>query len=283
MAKIDLLDQKWIDLVFEGKNEAYGAYQIRKDTNHRNLLALLFLLAGIAAIVAFFLLYGVAKSALTPDVDVDQSVEVQATEVDEAEDEEEEVEVIYEEPEPEMEQVLQEELVNSERFTDLAMDDEKPQEVAKTNEEAAKGEFTTGTQDFSEGSEEGTKVKTEEMQIVEEKHEEDNAVYEINMIEQMPRFPGDPGDNSVLMQYLGKNINYPSVAEENGDQGRVVCTFVVEKDGSISDVKVVRGVTPALDKEAVRVIKSMPKWQPGKQNGHSVRVKFTLPVTFKLQ
>ena len=221
--------------------------------------------------------------ALTPDVDVDQSVEVQATEVDEAEDEEEEVEVIYEEPEPEMEQVLQEELVNSERFTDLAMDDEKPQEVAKTNEEAAKGEFTTGTQDFSEGSEEGTKVKTEEMQIVEEKHEEDNAVYEINMIEQMPRFPGDPGDNSVLMQYLGKNINYPSVAEENGDQGRVVCTFVVEKDGSISDVKVVRGVTPALDKEAVRVIKSMPKWQPGKQNGHSVRVKFTLPVTFKLQ
>jgi protein TonB len=85
------------------------------------------------------------------------------------------------------------------------------------------------------------------------------------------------------MSWLGSNIKYPVVAEENGVQGRVVCTFVVERDGSITDVKVVRGVDPSLDKEAVRVLKAMPKWIPGKQNGSAVRVKYTVPVTFRLQ
>ena len=96
----------------------------------------------------------------------------------------------------------------------------------------------------------------------------------------MPSFPGGMG---ALMQYLSSHIKYPVVAEENGIQGRVVCTFVVERDGSITDVKVVRGVDSSLDKEAVRVVKSMPRWIPGKQNGSAVRVKYTLPVTFKLQ
>jgi protein TonB len=77
------------------------------------------------------------------------------------------------------------------------------------------------------------------------------------------------------MQYLSSNIKYPVVAEENGVQGRVVCTFVVEKDGSITDVRVVKSVDPSLDKEAMRVVKSMPKWIPGKQNGSAVRVKYT--------
>ena len=101
-----------------------------------------------------------------------------------------------------------------------------------------------------------------------------------DVVEQMPSFPGGQG---ALMSWLGSNIKYPVVAEENGVQGRVVCTFVVERDGSITDVKVVRGVDPSLDKEAVRVLKAMPKWIPGKQNGSAVRVKYTVPVTFKLQ
>ena len=102
----------------------------------------------------------------------------------------------------------------------------------------------------------------------------------VDVVEQMPSFPGGP---SALMQYLSSNIKYPVVAEENGVQGRVVCTFVVEKDGSITDVRVVKSVDPSLDKEAVRVVKSMPKWIPGKQNGSAVRVKYTVPVTFRLQ
>ena len=87
----------------------------------------------------------------------------------------------------------------------------------------------------------------------------------------------------ALLEYLAKNIKYPVVAEENGVQGRVIVTFVVERDGSITDVKVVKSVDPSLDKEATRVVKSMPKWQPGKQNGSAVRVKYTVPVQFRLQ
>ena len=124
-----------------------------------------------------------------------------------------------------------------------------------------------------------TTVEQEET-LVEEVQEvkEESVVFEV--VEQMPSFPGG---EKALMEFLSKNTKYPSVAEENGIQGRVVCTFVVETNGSITDVKVVRAVDPALDREAVRVIKSMPKWIPGKQNGKAVRVKYTVPVNFKLQ
>jgi periplasmic protein TonB len=108
--------------------------------------------------------------------------------------------------------------------------------------------------------------------------EEDNVVFQV--VETMPSFPG--GDAS-LFKFLGDNVKYPVIAQENGIQGRVICQFVVNKDGSIVDVEVVRPVDPSLDKEAIRVIKSMPKWSPGKQRGKSVRVKYTLPVNFKLQ
>ena len=99
-------------------------------------------------------------------------------------------------------------------------------------------------------------------------------------VEVMPEFIGG---TAALMKYLSGNIKYPTIAQENGTQGRVIIQFVVERDGSISDVHVARGVDPYLDKEAVRVVKSMPKWLPGKQNGKAVRVKFTVPVMFRLQ
>ena len=106
----------------------------------------------------------------------------------------------------------------------------------------------------------------------------DTKVFDV--VEQMPQYPG--GD-AALMQFLNVNLRYPPIAEENGIKGRVVCQFVVECDGSISDVRVVRSVDPSLDKEAVRVIKAMPKWSPGMQNGAPVRVRYTMPITFTLQ
>ncbi len=101
---------------------------------------------------------------------------------------------------------------------------------------------------------------------------EDPVIY----AEIMPKFNGD------VNEFLSKNIRYPSIAVEIGLQGRVTCQFVINKDGSIEDVQVVRSVDPSLDKEAMRVIKLMPKWQPGIQNGKPVRVKYYLPVNFKL-
>ena len=100
------------------------------------------------------------------------------------------------------------------------------------------------------------------------------------VVEQMPTFSG--GD-AALMKYLSENIKYPKAAEKAGEQGRVVVNFIVEKDGAISNVNVVRSVTPTLDAEAVRVIKAMPKWVPGKQDGQFVRVKYNVPVSFRLQ
>lgn len=101
------------------------------------------------------------------------------------------------------------------------------------------------------------------------------------VVETMPEFPGG---QQALFKYLSENVKYPVIAQENGIQGRVICQFVVNKDGAIVEVEVVRsGGDPSLDKEAVRVIKSMPKWKPGKQRGKPVRVKYTVPVNFRLQ
>ena len=96
----------------------------------------------------------------------------------------------------------------------------------------------------------------------------------------MPQFPGG---SSAMFEYLATSIKYPEKAEENGIQGRVICTFVVNTDGSISDVKVSKSVDPTLDKEAKRIILEMPKWIPGRQDGKPVKVKYTVPVTFRLQ
>ena len=114
---------------------------------------------------------------------------------------------------------------------------------------------------------------------VEEEEPEEQTIFEV--VEQMPEFPD--GGMAGLMQYLSKNIKYPTIAQENGTQGRVTVQFVVNKDGSIVDAKVLRGVDPYLDKEALRVIGTMPKWKPGMQRGKPVRVKYTVPVMFRLQ
>ncbi len=110
---------------------------------------------------------------------------------------------------------------------------------------------------------------------------EEEASNEIfTVVEDMPQFPG--GD-AALLSYISKSVKYPAIAQENNIQGRVIISFVIERDGSVADATVVRGVDPALDKEALRVVNNMPKWKPGQQRGKPVRVKYTLPVTFRLQ
>ena len=109
--------------------------------------------------------------------------------------------------------------------------------------------------------------------------EEEEVIFMV--VETMPEFPGG---QQALFKFLGENVKYPVIAQENGIQGRVICQFVVNKDGSIVDAVVVRSSgEPSLDKEALRVINSMPKWKPGKQRGKPVRVKYTVPVNFRLQ
>jgi protein TonB len=113
---------------------------------------------------------------------------------------------------------------------------------------------------------------------VEEEEVQEQEIFQI--VEEMPAYPG--GD-AKLMEYVAKNIKYPQIARETGIQGRVFVGFVVEPDGSVSNVKVLRGIGGGCDEEAMRVVKSMPKWKPGKQRGKAVRVSYMLPVNFKLQ
>ena len=101
-----------------------------------------------------------------------------------------------------------------------------------------------------------------------------------DVVEVMPQFPGG---QTAMLQYMMKNIKYPKQAMKEGIQGRVTVSFIVEKDGRVSNVRLLRSVQPLLDKEAIRVVKSMPKWSPGKQKGKPVRVRFNLPVMFKLK
>lgn len=125
----------------------------------------------------------------------------------------------------------------------------------------------------------GQKVEVKYVPVhVEVEEPEEQTIFEI--VENMPEFPGGMGQ---CLQFLAKNIKYPTIAQENGTQGRVIIQFVVNRDGSIVDPKVVRSVDPYLDKEALRVIMTMPKWKPGMQRGKPVRVKFTVPVMFRLQ
>lgn len=114
------------------------------------------------------------------------------------------------------------------------------------------------------------------LEVFEPKPDE-NAIFQV--VETQPEFPGGMAE---LMKYLQKNTRYPKVCKEQGLQGRVIVQFVVNTDSTISDVKVVKPVNPHFDEEALRVVKAMPKWNPGKQRGEPVRVRFTLPVTFRL-
>lgn len=147
--------------------------------------------------------------------------------------------------------------------------------TAVAEEEYVAEEYST---DEASNDEHVDEAGVQEVQEVEEVADiKENEV--LDVVEQMPSFPGG---ETMLKKYLSSNVNYPEVAVENEIQGRVVVTFVVERDGSITDVKVAKGVDPSLDREAVRVTKSMPRWKAGIQNGKAVRVKYTMPVTFSL-
>ena len=276
MAKIDLIDNGWVDLVFEGKNHSYGAYQLRKETGKRNLMAILVMFAIGVAIAAFVAIKGVVENAMKQDVAIEADVELAKL----AEKKEAKVE---KKEEPKIEKVEVEKVKSSVKFVPpvIKKDDEvKPEEELKSQEELNKTNTAIGAFDVKGNDEAAGEVLKAKEVIAQPEPPKEEETKVGDVVAQMPSFPGGP---SALMQYLSSNIKYPVVAEENGVQGRVVCTFVVERDGSITDVRVIKSVDPSLDKEAVRVVKSMPKWIPGKQNGSAVRVKYTVPVTFRLQ
>ena len=279
MAKIDLYDPKWVDMVFDGKNKSYGAFQLRKGTSGRNIKSLIILVIA-AALVGGFLAWKVIEQKQAEQ----QAAYMEALELSKLQKEakkQEKKEVIKPKVEPKKEIPVARQ---TQKFTapvikkdELVKEENQIKQMDKLDDKVAVGtENHEGTKDRNvEAVRNDIAVNTPPPAP---KEEVTNKVFDV--VEVMPSFPGGQG---ALMSYLNSHTKYPVVAQENGVQGRVTVSFVVERDGSITDVHVVRSVDPSLDREAARVVSTMPNWQPGKQNGSAVRVKFNVPVQFKLQ
>ena len=285
MAKeVDLSSREWCDLVFEGKNKDFGAYVIRTESPKRHNMAVLWTLIGAVAVAA--LAFGLVKANQYLEERRLANAQDQTEVLIDMSQEAEEPEPEQQRVEPEKPEVLPEEVLKSVKVTELQIvEDEKvkKEDEIKTQDELKETETAFGQKDNEKGTEDRNITKTlKDEVVVEKKEEKPKEVKEevFRSVEQMPQFPGG---EAALMKYLQSHINYPPMAAENNVQGRVVVQFVVDKTGKVGEVKVVRSVDKDLDKEAVRVCKSLPKFTPGRQNGQAVSVWYTLPVTFKLQ
>lgn len=283
MAKdVDLSSKEWRDLIFEGKNKDFGAYKLRQGSESRHNKAFFYVLIGLVAVCLLIFgymkyeAYKTQKAEEEAKAKLEQQQKLAQMEAEKEEEREEEVEQIeIEEVKPEAPQ-LATQLMTELLLTDTPKEDNE----IKANEDIQKDNSVMST--FTQaGSDDINLIKEHKEEVVQEKPREEKKKEEVfSHVEQMPKFPG--GD-AELYKFISNNLNYPAMAIENNVQGRVVVQFVVTKDGSIGNVKVVRSVDRDLDNEAIRVCKKLPKFIPGKQNGQPVNVWYTLPVTFKLQ
>ena len=288
MAKrnVDLTSQEWRDLVFADKNKDFGAYEIRRQSDRRHNMAVLFTLVGLIVVFILILAYSKYSDFRAEQEQLalqEQREKMAAAELLQQEEDEPEPEPEPEDTKMEMEiPEIPEEVLATVQVTQIAIvDADKVQNEVMDMEEQKEDNTARGVVN-QEGSDDVDKFKAvQEQVIVKEPEPEKPKEEEIFVaVEQQAEFPGG---QAALMKWLSQNIRYPEAAQQNDIQGRVVVKFVVEKDGSIGHAEIVRGVDKDLDREALRVVNKMPKWQPGKNNGVAVRSYFNLPVTFKLQ
>ncbi|MDE5845020.1 MAG: energy transducer TonB [Muribaculaceae bacterium] len=285
MAKdVDLSSKEWRDLIFEGKNKDFGAYKLRSESDARHNKAVFWTIIGLIVVLAGCYVYGIYNDYKIAQREAEilaaaEMAEMAALEQEpEEEVEEEEVQQRVEEQQPE---ALPEEILNTMKATEIAIAaDEEVVEEIKSQDEIKESTTALGSTNFDQGTDDINVVREyKEEVIVEEKAPvDDNQVFQ--SVEQMPQFPGGEG---ALLKWIGDHLRYPTMAAENNIQGRVVVSFVVTKTGKIGEVKILRARDPDLDKEAIRVVKSLPDFIPGKMNGQAVNVWYNLPVNFKLQ
>ena len=271
---INLTSQEWLDIIFEGKNKDYGAYTLRSGSPKRHAVA--FIVVAAAAVLTFLAASLINTYNQNKQKEkITDVVQMSDISMKNAEVPKENIEKRYEAPPPV-------EFISTIKFTAPVI--KKDELVKEENEVKSQNEITESKVAISVADVKGTNEETgvdiatlQENKVI-VASEEPEKIFEV--VEQPPSYPG--GD-AALMEYLNNNISYPTIAQELNIQGKVTCSFVVGKDGSIQDVRVERSVDGSLDKEAVRVIKSMPRWIPGRQGGNAVKVKYYLPVSFRLQ
>jgi len=272
---INLTSQDWIDMIFEGKNKEYGAYQLRRESPKRHLVA--FTLIAVVAVLTCTIPNLTRTLGINDSKDKVGVIEMDGSlTLPKPDDVKEPVKPEYVTPPPV-------ELISTIKFNApiIKPDDQVNPENEIISQDKLNEENIQISIETIKGTNEQTGVDIatirENSDIAGEKPREVEKDWDF--VEQQPLFPGGDGE---MFDFLSSNIRYPQIAVDNGIEGKVIMQFVVGRDGSIENVQVMRGVDRSLDNEAIRLIKSMPKWIPGKQGGSAVRVRYTLPVTFRL-
>lgn len=284
MAKdVDLSSKEWTDLIFEGKNKEFGAYKLRQQSDHRHNRAMIIVLIGIVLVLIGGYFWGMYNDYRREqkELELQAQLEQQLAAMEEQVEEQPEEEVQQAVEEPVQEEALPEEILNTIKDTEIAIaEDNEVTEDITSKDEVQESTAAAGASTFDQGTDDLNVVREHKEEIIVEEKKEPVKEEVFTAVEQMPQFPG--GD-AELLKYIATHIKYPTMAAENNIQGRVVVKFVVKKDGQVGDVVVLRGRDPDLDKEAQRVVKTLPKFIPGKMNGQAVAVWYTLPINFKLQ
>lgn len=259
----DIFSDEWCDLVFEGKNHEYGAYELRKRSSRRHFRALLI---AVFLFVLACLSPAILRQILPKQVERNVSVRTfSEIKIDKPKEN-----ILKEIPPPPP-------IRNTVKFTPPMI---KPDEVVndedepKMQKEIVEQKAAIGTTDFNKGTDDvAAPIAKENAQITEDVDKP------FLIVEQMPQFPGGEKE---MMKFIAENLKYPGKAQEAGVSGKVVVNFVVGRDGIITQIKVIRGIGMGCDEEAIRVLQKMPPWTPGQMGGKAVPVYFTFPITFRL-
>lgn len=250
------------EIVFENRNKEYGAYRLRRKYNkYLSIGVIIGIIVTSGAIIGPYIN---AKALENQKKREERQVELQMENLDQPEN--------LVEPPPPPPPPPPEETVQQARYVaPVVVDSVKPEEASR---------FMTADEARIEVRNEDVSVVELVEEVQEEVKEEEAPIEVFVVVEEMPSFPGG---EKALLEFINSNIQYPEIAKENNIQGRVILRFCVTYKGTVDQVTVIKGVDPSLDNEAVRVIKLLPTWKPGKQGGKPVNVWYSVPVTFQLK
>ena len=281
MSKVDLKSKEWCELVFEGRNKAYGAYDLRAKSGRRHLYAIIDIIIGIIVIGIAIGLFLAAQEAIKNSFAVEEDLVTELSELkkEEVKKEEKKVEI----PQEQKQEIQKVAVKASIAFTVPEIVDQVDEsKKLKNQDELNRSNISIASQDYEGDSKDGINIDdlrdNQTQGGTSAPVEEEAKVY--NVVEQMPSFPGG---EAALLKYVNTHIKYPAIAQEQEISGVVVLRFVVKEDGSVGEVIVQKSLAKHCDEEAVRVVKSLPRFIPGKQQGKAVRVWYTLPVRYVIQ
>lgn len=272
MVKTNIFSEDWCQLVFDKRFTGYGAFQMRKDSSKRHRNALIFT-------IIFFLSIFFVPRLISTIIPSKKEVNVEVTALAKIDLEKNKEKKIIE---PIIEQAPPEKIKSTIKFTPPVIKDDaevKDEEIMKTQEEVTDSKLSISVSDVKGNSTDADAVDMADLEQAQNEVVEDNS-QPFTVVEQMPEFPG--GDQARI-KFLLDNMKYPAMARESSISGTVYLTFVVGRDGTISGIKLLRGIGGGCDEEAIRVVKMMPSWIPGRQGGKPVKVQFNMPIKFTLQ